>query len=155
KILRRNIGTILTETAVPVVQTERVAHEERAAHEVSGQEESLTSCAARQIGEIDESFADRLQPGDRYLLDGRCLEFRAREQGSAVVEEVAGRPRTPRWAGDGWPLSAELARRLFVLRTRAAEALREGESELAKLLHDDYGLDGEARRAIAAHFAQQ
>ena len=53
------------------------------------------------------------------------------------------------------PRAAGVARRLVVLRTRAAEALREGEAELAKLLRDDYGLDGEAMRAIAAHFAQQ
>src|SRR5439155_11836975 len=122
RLLRRNLGTILAERSVPVA--------------LSRQDDDDPVVAARvlPIGEIDESFADRLQPGDRFLLDGRCLEFRAREQGSAVVEEVPGRPRTPRWAGDGWPLSAELARRLFVLRTRGAEALRGGEAELAKLL---------------------
>jgi ATP-dependent Lhr-like helicase len=104
---------------------------------------------------VDESFADRLQPGDRFLLDGRCLEFRTREADAVVVEEVAGRPRTPVWSGEGWPLSPELARRLYLLRTRAAEALRDGPGALADLLRLEYGLDGDALAEVVAHFEQQ
>ena len=40
------------------------------------------------LGSLDEAFADRLQPGDRFLLDGKCLEYRARQEGAAVVEEM-------------------------------------------------------------------
>jgi ATP-dependent Lhr-like helicase len=142
RILRRNLGTILAEAAVPVVVRHGGAADDEAG-----------SCF--QVGEVDESFADRLQPGDRFLLDGRCLEFRAREQGSAVVEEVAGRPRTPVWVGEGWPLSPELARRLYLLRSRAAEALREGRAALTDLLRHEYALEEEALAALVAHFEQQ
>jgi ATP-dependent Lhr-like helicase len=107
------------------------------------------------IGEVDEAFADRLEPGDRFLLDGRCLEHRSREEGAVVVEEVLGRPRTPRWGGDGWGLSPELARRLYLLRIQAAEALREGPAALERLLENDYALHGEAAQIVAAYFQQQ
>jgi ATP-dependent Lhr-like helicase len=48
-----------------------------------------------------------------------------------------------------------LARRLYLLRTRAAEALREGADALTKLLRQDYGLDSEAVRLLTLHFQQQ
>jgi ATP-dependent Lhr-like helicase len=107
------------------------------------------------VGEVDEAFADRLEPGDRFLLDGRCLEFRAREPEGLRVEEVAGRPRVPRWGGDGWPLSPELARRLYCLRVQAAEALRDGPDALAGLLACDYGVEGSANRELVDYFERQ
>jgi ATP-dependent Lhr-like helicase len=107
------------------------------------------------VGEVDELFADRLQPGDRFLLDGRCLEYRRADGRALLVEEVAGRPVVPRWGGEGWPLSPGLARRLYLLRVQAAEALREGPEALAELLRHDYGLSGRAVVALAAHFRRQ
>src|SRR5207249_9766619 len=53
RIVRRNLGTILADEPKPV----RLAD-------------------GTPIGTVDEPYADRLQPGDRFLLDGRCLEFR-------------------------------------------------------------------------------
>ena len=88
--------------------------------------EPATSATTWTIGHVDPLFAERLRPGDRFLLDGRCLELRRQDHSGLLVEEVLGRPAVPRWGGDGWPLSAELARRLFDLRRQAAEALREG-----------------------------
>ncbi len=133
RLLRRNLGTILTERAVPVAVRDG---------------EGLLP-----VGEIDEAFAERLQPGDRLLLDGRCLEFRAIEEQTAIVEEVPGRPRVPRWGGDGWPLSAELSRRLYLLRTLAAEAMREG--RLRERLAAEYALTPEGVAVLAAYFEQQ
>src|SRR5439155_22665347 len=56
---------------------------------------------------------------------------------------------------DGWPLSAELARRLYLLRVQAAEALRAGRAALAALLRDDCGLGDDAAAALVAHFEHQ
>lgn len=144
RLLRRNLGTIIAERTVPVaVRREPAAEDELAA----------ASYAA--VGEIDEAFADRLQPGDRFLLDGKCLEYRARQEGAAVVEEVAGQPRVPRWGRDGWPLSPQLAHRLAALRAQAAEALRDGAAALARLLREDYALGEGAVSALVAHFQEQ
>jgi ATP-dependent Lhr-like helicase len=100
-------------------------------------------------------FADRLQPGDRFLLDGRCLEYRRSERSALLVEEVVGRPVVPRWSGDAWPLSRELARRLYLLRLRAAETLRDGIGALAELLHREYGLGGAALTTLTMFFQRQ
>ena len=97
RLLRRNLGTILAEEPRSV----RLADE-------------------TIIGEVEDRFAERLNPGDRFLLDGRCLEYRRNGESGLIVEEVLGRPQTPRWTADGWPLSLELARRLYLLRVRAA-----------------------------------
>ncbi|MFO0877747.1 MAG: DEAD/DEAH box helicase [Gemmataceae bacterium] len=135
RLLLRNLGTILSETSISVRRRD-------------GDE-------LDEVGEVDESFADRLQPGDRFLLDGRSLEYRGREDGAAVVVEVAGRPQTPRWLSGGWPLSPQLARRLYLLRLRAAEALRESPTSLAQLLGEEYGLHGVALQMLASYFEEQ
>ncbi len=145
RLLRRNLGTILTEEPRPVRQ---ILDQDQ---EPASRLEDRT----RLVGEIDDAFADRLQPGDRFLLDGRCLEFRRTEDHALLVQEVVGRPVVPRWTGEGWPLAAELARRLYLLRVRAGEALREGPPVLAALLRDDYGLESRAVAALVAHFQRQ
>jgi ATP-dependent Lhr-like helicase len=89
------------------------------------------------------------------LLDGRCLELRRREGGALLVDDVPGRPQAPHWAGEGLPLSPELARRLFVLRMQAAEALREGPEALKALLQHDYNLRGEAVTDLVDYFGRQ
>ena len=122
RLLRRNLGTILAEERAPVLAP------------FSRDPEGSADASWSEIGDVDQAFADRLQPGDRFLLDGRCLEFRRREGATLFVEEVAGRPATPRWAGDGWAASPELARRLFLLRVQAAEALRDGPAALGELV---------------------
>src|SRR5205823_4370892 len=61
----------------------------------------------------------------------------------------------PRWASDPWPLSPELARRLYVLRVQAAEALLLGPAALAELLQRDYALDSTAAGALIALFERQ
>jgi len=136
RLLRRNLGTILAEETKPVCL-------EAAAGE------PLT------VGQLDEPFADRLQPGDRFLLDGRCLEVQQQEGGSVVVKQAAGWSPAPQWAGAGWPIARSLALRLYLLRTRAAEALREGPAALAALLADDYDLGPAAVGALCDFLQRQ
>jgi ATP-dependent Lhr-like helicase len=142
RILRRNLGTILAEEPCEVVREE--------------------SDSVRLIGHVDEVFAESLQPGDRFLLDGLCLEFRRLERAGGragsprlVTTELPGRPRVPRWAGEGWPMSPQLAELLFLLRARASEAMREGPESLSTLLSDEYDLSPEAIEEIVSLFVQQ
>jgi ATP-dependent Lhr-like helicase len=138
QLLRRNLGTILAEETAVVVLCRLQLNERRIA-----------------LGQVDRAYAERLQPGDRFLLDGRCLECKRLERTTVIVEEVLGRPVAPRWGGDGWPLSTELARRLYLLRQRAAEALRDGPAALATLLQREYGLDELAIDALVSYFQRQ
>jgi ATP-dependent Lhr-like helicase len=157
RVLRRNIGTILTEETQKVL----VPLDERRGLSPplgppTGMNPAPRSGAPYAIlGEVDDAYAERLQPGDRFLLDGRCLEFRKREHGSLVVDEVAGRPAVPRWGGEGWPLAQELAQRLYLMRAQAAEALRDGRDALAELFRCDYGLHEQAVPVLVAHFERQ
>src|SRR5262249_13933619 len=72
RLLRRNLGTILADEPRPVRLVD-----------------------GSPVGHVDEAFADRLSPGDRFLLDGRCLEFRRCEEQALLVDEVMGRPVVP------------------------------------------------------------
>jgi len=142
RLLRRNLGTILGEPGV------------RVEIEVDADGDDLEP-PRREIGEIDPSFAERLEPGDRFLLDGRSLEVRDKGLDWVLVRESAQRPVLPRWAGGGLPMSTELARRLFALRELAAEALRDGPAALEALLKTEYALDGDACAQLAAYFERQ
>jgi ATP-dependent Lhr-like helicase len=132
RLLRRNLGTILA-PAGRRVKLER----------------------AGMVGELDEGFADSLQPGTRFLLGGRCLEYQKTERSTLLVEEVPGRPRMTSWSGAGGSLSSALARRIYVLREQAADALREGSASLMALLGKEYGLKASAMAALAAFLQAQ
>jgi ATP-dependent helicase Lhr and Lhr-like helicase len=156
RLLRRNLGTIVAEPLYEVLLS--IADDDV--------ENSLNECATsrgatgpdeRLIGQVDRAFAERLHPGDRFLLDGRCLQVRSLcpEETLLRVAEVAGRPIVPRWGGEGWPLSTELAQRLYLLRVQAAEALRDATDALAHLLRRDYGLEDPAVAKLVMFFQRQ
>jgi ATP-dependent Lhr-like helicase len=143
RLVRRNLGTILTEEPRSVRQ---IAHYAPA---------DIHNEKPIRVGEVEGAFADRLEPGDRFLLDGRCLEYRRPAGQALLVAEVVGRPAVPRWRSDCWPLSTELAGRLFLLRIQAAEGLRDGPPALTRLLRQDYGLGVRAVRALSVYFQRQ
>ncbi|MBI2804471.1 MAG: DEAD/DEAH box helicase [Planctomycetes bacterium] len=137
KLLRRNLGTILSEDAC-VIRLRESAHED---------------ADTKTLGEVDQVYADRLELGDRFVLDGRCLELKKRGAVELVVEEVFGRPQAPRWLGTGVPMPGELARRIFLFRAQAGEMLRDG--DLAAWLRTDYRLDQPAIGALTDYVGEQ
>jgi len=149
RLLRRNLGTIIAEEPRPVCIESRRP-------EASGDDFGPSADVPLDaVGHVDDAFADRLRPGDRFLLDGRCLELRRDEARSLVVAEVPAYSRAPVWQGSGLALSPELARRLYLLRTRAVEALREGPAALARLLREEYDLDNAAAAVLVDLFERQ
>ncbi len=140
KLLRRNLGTILTEEPCAVRMPLAMPD---------------APLRTSLVGEVDEVYAERLQPGDRFMLDGRCLEYQRRDGTALLVDEVVGRPEVPRWRGAGPPMSNELASRLYLFRVQAAEALRDGPSRLDRLLHDEYHLSLAAAASLARYFTAQ
>jgi ATP-dependent Lhr-like helicase len=143
RLLRRNLGSILTEDACSI----------RLRLPAQGQDDIEPPTAA--LGEVDTVYADRLQPGDRFVLDGRCLEMKERTGASLLVDEVFGRPRIPHWQGSGAPLPAELAQRIYLCRFQAAEALRDGPDAFAAWLRCDFHLDGRACAVLQEYFLAQ
>jgi ATP-dependent Lhr-like helicase len=63
-----------------------------------------------RLGAVDETFAARLKPGDRFTFAGRTLEFVRLYQMTVQVKLTKKPPNTvPRWSGSRLPLSTELA----------------------------------------------
>ena len=138
KLLRRNLGTIFTEDACAIRLRDPDDDERN-----------------RALGEVDLSYAEKLQPGDRFVLDGRCLELKKRESSTLLVDEVMGSPQIPRWIGTGVPMSGELARRIFLFRIQAGERLRDGEAGLHDSLRQEYYLNPSAAAALVRYVGTQ
>ncbi|MFO0843319.1 MAG: hypothetical protein U0797_13130 [Gemmataceae bacterium] len=152
RLVRRNLGTILSERTVAVRLRDTSPKERRGSSPPS--DPAGTSPAALSLsptwvwgrgGQGPSARSMRRSPSasspaTASSSTAACLEYRAREGGAAVVEEVPGRPRVPRWNAGGWPLSAQLAQRLFLLRLHAAEALRDGPAALQRHSGRTYGL---------------
>ncbi len=63
-----------------------------------------------KIGNVEESFAARLKPGDCFTFGGRLLELVRTHDMTAWVKRATGRkPAVPRWNGGKMPLSTTLA----------------------------------------------
>lgn len=74
------------------------------------------------LGTVEESFAARLKPGDRFLFAGRPLECLRLRDNVLTVRAAAGRATVvPRWMGGRMPLSTLLA---DLVRLRLDEARR-------------------------------
>ena len=78
------------------------------------------------IGTLEGAYAERLVPGDRFVLDGRSLEFRRRD--GLVIQARAGgaEPGLPIWHSDRQSLSSELAHEVAEFRAEGARRLTRG-----------------------------
>jgi ATP-dependent Lhr-like helicase len=127
-LLSRNLGTIVTEEPCRV--------------RIEGDDGFI-------VGELDASYANVLQPGDRFLLDGRCLTLLRADRREVIVRETPGAPLVPHWGNSGVRIPEELARRLYLVRAEAGERLRDGPAALASYLERELGLGGRASDEIA------
>lgn len=128
---RSNVGTITSEESVRVV--------------VDG----------REVGTLEGAYADRLQSGDRFVLDGRSLQFAGLDGLTVQATAAGGDPDLPRWSSDRQSLSAELARELAIFRDEAARRLAQGPSELRAWLVEGHGLEPEASAVLEDLLAAQ
>lgn len=86
----------------------------------------------REIGQIEETFAAKLKPGDRFLFGGRILEFITLRDLDAIVKMGKGSATTaPSWSGGRLPYSEPLARHV---RTTLATLNERNDSFEAKAL---------------------
>jgi ATP-dependent helicase Lhr and Lhr-like helicase len=108
-----------------------------------------------ELGTLEGAYAERLQPGDRFVLDGRALEFRRLEGTMVHAKASGGEPSLPRWSSDRQSLSAPLALELARFRTEAADRLAEGASALRGWLCESHGLDPEAADVLVHLFEAQ
>ncbi|HEY1765664.1 MAG TPA: DEAD/DEAH box helicase [Opitutaceae bacterium] len=124
--LYQNIGTITSESMVQV------------------------RLRRRNLGEIEESFMRRMNPGDVFVLNGRSLRLVKTHFLTAFVAPADGAvPTIPRWYANKMPLASGLAEEVARLRTVMAARLD------PDWLISEYGLSPGNARALTAHFALQ
>jgi ATP-dependent Lhr-like helicase len=108
-----------------------------------------------EIGTLEGAYAERLQPGDRFVLDGRSLEFRRLECLTVHARGAGGEPSLPRWSSDRQGLTAELAREVAAFREEAARRLDDSPGSLRGWLTEAYGLDSDTASVLVALFEGQ
>jgi len=115
---------------VELVDESYVVREERLARRHRMSVGTIASDAAVEVrflrggrlGTVEESFAAKLKPGDRFTFAGRTLEFIRLYQMTVQVRLSKQKASTvPRWMGGRLPLSGELA---MALRVKLDEARR-------------------------------
>jgi ATP-dependent helicase Lhr and Lhr-like helicase len=127
-----NVGTINSEETVRVVET------------------------GIAIGTLETAYAERLVPGDRFVLDGRALEFRRLERSSLLARSTTGEPSLPRWTSMRQSLSPELARELAHFRAEAGDCLvNDGPLALHARLARGLQLDDQAASVLVELFEAQ
>lgn len=110
------------------------------------------------IGHLDESFAERLKPGDVFTLGGQTYMFRFSRGMVAQVSASANKPPTvPRWASEMLPLSFDLASQVGRFRSLMAErfAQKQSRNEIVGFINDYLYVDDNASNSIYEYFKEQ
>lgn len=122
---------------------------------ITSEESVRVSVDGREVGTLEGAYADRLQPGDRFVLDGRSLQFRRIDGLTVLADAAGGEPDLPRWSSDRQSLSAELARDLAAFREAAARRMADGPESLRAWLVEEHGLEPDAAGVLEDLFAAQ
>ncbi len=122
---------------------------------ITSEESVRVQLDGQVIGSLEGAYAERLMAGDRFVLDGRALEFRRLEGLVVHARATGGEPNLPRWTSDRQGLSAELARDLAEFRARAGRVLADGPSALRSWLGEAHDLGGDEAGVLESLFAAQ
>lgn len=109
------------------------------------------------LGQLSESFVERLQPGDIFVLGGRAYEFRRTSGMKVYVRPAFGRrPTVPSWTGEMLPRSFDLSCEIGQFRQALADKIRkEGLEVSRKWLLTEYRLDERSVESILVYFRNQ
>ncbi len=134
-IYATNIGTIPDEVAAKVYTTD-----------------------GKYVGNLEESFLERLIPGDRFVLGGKVYEFvSARGLRVKVKPAFDQKPTVPAWFSEMLPLSYELALEMGKFRERFFRMLEEGVTrrELVRMIMKISNANRMAATAIYNYLREQ
>jgi ATP-dependent Lhr-like helicase len=101
---RLNVGTIVEAAMLKV----------RRALKARGKPGAVLPQGGRTLGEIEESFAEMLSPGDTFVFAGEVLRFEGILEDSVLASPASAGtdPKIPSYAGGKFPLSSFLAERV-------------------------------------------
>jgi len=118
----------------------------------------LVKIGEQVIGKLDESFLERMKPGDVFVLGGNTYRFKFARGQTMQVSASSNRPPTvPSWVSEMLPLSFDLALEIGKLRRLMFEKFNSGKSknEIMNFLHEYLYVDGKAGTAIYNYFKEQ
>jgi ATP-dependent Lhr-like helicase len=109
------------------------------------------------LGQLSESFVERLQPGDIFVLGGRAYEFRRTSGMRVYVRPAFGRrPTVPSWTGEMLPRSFDLSCEIGKFRQALADKIRkDGLDATRKWLLSEYRIDEGSIESILVYFRNQ
>ncbi|RLF79910.1 helicase, partial [Thermococci archaeon] len=106
------------------------------------------------IGTVEEEFAERLMPGDIFVLAGRTYEFKkSRGNKIYVIPKEGAKPTIPAWFSEMLPLSFDLALDVQRFRREVKELLNNKKAK--SFLMKKYQIDEKAAKAILGYFREQ
>jgi ATP-dependent helicase Lhr and Lhr-like helicase len=114
------------------------------------------------VGTIDESFLERLRPGDVFVLGGSVYMFKFSRGMVAQVSTSVNRPPTvPSWSSEQLPLSFDLAmeinrfRRLMADKLNGKDKKKENKKEIISFIKEYLYVDEKVSNAIYIYFKEQ
>ena len=111
-----------------------------------------------RIGEVEQSFIQKLNTGDIFVLNGKTIRLLETRLLEAKAEWApAQMPTVPRWNANKMPLASGLALEVTRLRSRLRELLEaDADSEIAReWLIENYNLSATNAEAILRQFTAQ
>lgn len=110
------------------------------------------------IGMIEETFLEKLNKGDIFVLGGSTYTFKHAKGMVAQVETTVNRPPTvPSWFSEMLPLSYDLALEIGKFRRLMEQKIKykENQESILKFIHDYLYVDENAAHAIYRYFYEQ
>jgi ATP-dependent helicase Lhr and Lhr-like helicase len=122
---------------------------------IPDQSHAVVKVGDHVIGTIDESFLEKLRPGDVFVLGGETYEFKFSRGMTAQVKASVNRPPTvPAWFSEMLPLSYDLALEIGKFRRLMFEKFLQVENP-AKFVQEYLPVDEKAAQAITDYFKEQ
>lgn len=109
------------------------------------------------IGDLSESFVERLSAGDIFVLGGRTYQF-VRARGMAVyVKDASGRrPTVPSWTGEMLPRSFDLSVAVGRFRRDLASKIEaDGKDATWAWLVENYRVDEGSAQSLISYIQEQ
>ncbi|MFP4632607.1 MAG: ATP-dependent helicase, partial [Halobacteriales archaeon] len=106
------------------------------------------------VGDLDESYLNKLRKGDVFVLGGSRYEFKYRRGSKVYVDPTGAQPTVPSWYSERLPLSYDLGREILAFRREMVERMRDGRESARELLRD-YPVDHDGVESLLRLFDEQ
>jgi ATP-dependent Lhr-like helicase len=125
---------------------------------ISSESMVVVKVGRRRIGEVEQSFVQKLNTGDVFVLNGRTIRLLETRLLEVKAEWAQGQmPTVPRWNANKMPLASGLATEVTRLRSRVRELVERDETGASARawLVEEYHLSATNAEAILRQFSAQ